>query len=50
MEIQDTDFEINELGGDKPGRDIEVYSVAPVEDLIIYKEIVKQDVMTMMIN
>ena len=40
MEIQDTDFEINELGG-KPKKDVEVYSVGPVEDLTIYKEIVK---------
>ena len=49
MEIQDTDYEINELG-DKPRRDIEVYSVGPVEDLIIYKETVKQVMMMMMIN
>ena len=41
MEIQDTDYEINELG-DKPRREVEVYSVGPVEDLIIYIEIVKQ--------
>ena len=51
MEIQDTDFEMNELGGgDKPRRDMEAYSVGPVEDLIIYRETVKQDVMMMMIN
>ena len=49
MEIQDTDFEINELG-DKPRKDIEVYSVGPVEDLIIYREIVKQGMMMIMIN
>ena len=49
MEIQDMDYEINELG-DKPRRDVEVYSVGPAEDLIICKEIVKQDVMMMMIN
>ena len=36
--------------GDKPRRDIEVYSVGPLEDLIICREIVKQDVMMMMIN
>ena len=35
---------------DKPRRDIEVYSVGPVEDLIICKETVKQVVMMMMIN
>ena len=49
MEIQDTNFEINELG-DKPRKDIEVYSVGPVEDLIICRETVKQGVMMMMIN
>ena len=48
MEIQDTNFEINELG-DKPRRDIEIYSVGPVEGLIIYRETIKQEVM-MMIN
>ena len=36
--------------GDKPRRDIKVYSVGPVEDLIICREIVKQDMMMMMIN
>ena len=36
--------------GDKPRKDVEVYSVGPVEDLIIYKEIVKQGVMMMMIQ
>ena len=35
--------------GDKTRRDIEVYSVGPVEDWIIYKETVKWVVM-MMIN
>ena len=49
MEIQDTDFEINELG-DNPRKDIEVYSVGPVENLMIYREIVKQGMMMMMIN
>ena len=49
MEIQDTDYEINELG-DKPRRNVEVYSVGPVEDLIICREIVKEDMMMMMIN
>ena len=49
MKIQDTDYEINELGG-KTRRDVEFYSVGPVEDLIIYREIVKLDVMMMMIN
>ena len=49
MEIQDTNFEINELG-DKPRKVIEVYSVGPVEDLIIYRETVKQGVMMMIIN
>ena len=34
--------------GDKPRRDVEVYSVGPVEDLIICREIVKQDVMMLM--
>ena len=48
MEIQYMDYEINELG-DKPRRDIEVYSVGPVEDWIICKETVKW-VMMMMIN
>ena len=47
MEIQDMDYKINELG-DKPRRDIEVYSVGPVEDLIICRETVKQ--VMMMIN
>ena len=28
--------------GDKPRRDIEVYSVGPVEDLLICREIVKK--------
>ena len=36
--------------GDKPRRDVEVYSVGPVDDLIICREIVKQDTMMMMIN
>ena len=36
--------------GDKPRKDIKVYSVGPVEDLIICREIVKQVVMMMMIN
>ena len=49
MEIQDTDFEINEWG-DKPRKDVEVCSFGPVEDLIIYREIVKQVMMMMMIN
>ena len=49
MEIQDIDYEINEFG-DKPRRDVEVYSVGPVEDLIICREIVKQVMMMMMIN
>ena len=49
MEIQDMDYELNELGG-KLGRDIEVYSVGPVEDLTICKETVKQVMMMMMIN
>ena len=49
MEIQDMDYEINELG-EKLGRDVEVYSVGPVEDSIIYKETVKWVVMMMMIN
>ena len=49
MEIQYTNFEINELG-DKPRKDVEVYSVGPVEDLIIYKEIVKEVMMMMMIS
>ena len=48
MEIQDMDYEINELG-DKPRRDVEVYSVGLAEDLIICKETVKWVVM-MMIN
>ena len=48
MEIQDIDFEINELGGQR--KDVEVYSVGPVQDLIICRETVKQDVMMMMIN
>ena len=34
--------------GDKPKMDIEVYNVGPVEDLTIYKEILKQ--VMMMIN
>ena len=49
MEIQDMDYEINELGG-QTKKDIEVYSVGPVEDLIICKETVKQAVMMTMIN
>ena len=36
--------------GDKPKKDIEDYSVGPVEDLIICKEIVKQVMMMTMIN
>ena len=48
MEIQDMDYEINELG-DKPRKDVGVYSVGPVEDWIICKETVKW-VMMMMIN
>ena len=35
---------------DKLRRDVEAYSVGPVEDLIIYKEIAKQDMMMKMIN
>ena len=50
MEIQDMDYEINELGGDKLRRDVEDYSVGSVEGLIIYKVTVKQVVMMMMIN
>ena len=48
MEIQDMDYEINELG-EQTRRDIEVYIVGPVEDWIICKETVKW-VMMMMIN
>ena len=47
MEIQDMDYKINELGGTNLRRDIEVYSVGPVEDWIICKETVKWVVMIM---
>ena len=50
MEIQDMDYDINELGGDNLRRDLEVYSVGPVQDLIICRETVKLVVMMMMIN
>ena len=48
IEIQDMDYEINELG-DKSRKDIEAYNVSLVEDLIICKDTVKW-VMMMMIN
>ena len=38
------------IWGDNKRKDVEVYSVGLVEDLISCREIVKQDVMMMMIN
>ena len=49
MEIQDVDYEINELGG-QTKKDVEVYNVGLVEDLIICRRTVKQVMMMMMIN
>ena len=49
MEIQDMDYEINELGR-QTKKGCRGLQCCPAEDLIIYRETVKQDVMMMMIN